>query len=465
MNKIKTRAEQKKEAIMGDKQFDLEIQLDSNVFGRSSLTSRSPVTASTPFNFEADTAVGNLLGAITQSTSPPTNTAAEHLLGATAPPKTPPPITSMTGILPTQIPFDDADDSRVFDPCNQTLNLISNATSRGAIPKQYNPTPSRNQSKPIPASRPHFTKDIRTNKRVSINEPPYQSVRSTNFVMLGNTISEIQDMRDPITPKFTRPPRFDPSKTNPVDFLKDYAVAARANSWNDVLQLCYFVNSLENSAAVWFRNFAKRNPNATWSETLKGFKSKFIGPNYEDDLNLRLLNRRQSANESLVEYFYAIIDLCDEVDSEMPDASIMRRLTAGMLPYYRHMINISRPNTLSDYERVVDSISETEREGSLYSTEKLKPQPSHKEHSQDVQELLKNMTQEIKSLVLFEVNSTLRTRLYLKLEFGQHIAGYILTNKRRAQSFTDAYLSLITSFYPHTSKTLDGCLRKSLIIY
>ncbi|KAK9700589.1 hypothetical protein QE152_g31138 [Popillia japonica] len=130
MNKIKTRAQQKKEAIMGDKQFDLEIQLDSNVFGRSSLTSRSPVNASTPFNFEADTASGNLLGAMTQSTSPPTNSAAEHLLGATAPPKTPPPppATSTTGILPTQIPFDDADDSRVFDPCNQTLNLISNVT-------------------------------------------------------------------------------------------------------------------------------------------------------------------------------------------------------------------------------------------------------------------------------------------------------------------------------------------------
>ncbi|KAK9700599.1 Retrotransposon gag protein [Popillia japonica] len=262
--------------------------------------------------------------------------------------------------------------------------------------------------------------------------------------MLGNTISEIQDMRDPITPKFTRPPRFNPSKTNPVDFLKDYAVAARANSWNDVLQLCYFVNSLENSAA---RNFAKRNPNATWSETLKGFKSKFIGPNYEDDLNLRLLNRRQSANESLIEYFYAIIDLCDEIDSEMPEASIMRRLPAGMLPYYRHMINISRPNTLSDYERVVDSISETEREGSLYSTEKLKPQPSHKEHSQDVQELLKNMTQEIKSLVLSEVNSTLRTN-------QRNYGGYNRANSDNTQGQHSRQHPTSSQF--SRSRTTDG---------
>ncbi|KAK9681301.1 hypothetical protein QE152_g38408 [Popillia japonica] len=70
------------------------------------------------------------------------------------------------------------------------------------------------------------------------------------------------------------------------------------------------------------------------------------------------------------------------------------------------MINISRPNTLSD--RVVDSISETEREGSLYSTEKLKSQPSYKENSQDVQELLRIITQEIKSLVLSELNNTSR---------------------------------------------------------
>ncbi|KAK9700384.1 Retrotransposon gag protein [Popillia japonica] len=108
------------------------------------------------------------------------------------------------------------------------------------------------------------------------------------------------------------------------------------------------VNS--RSAANWFRTFAKRNPEADWNHTVREFKIKFIGPSYQDDLEYSLIGKRQLSNQGIREFFYEIIDLCDEVDPEMSENTIMRRVIAGLLPYYRHMINISRPKSLGDLE-------------------------------------------------------------------------------------------------------------------
>ncbi|KAK9680233.1 Retrotransposon gag protein [Popillia japonica] len=225
-------------------------------------------------------------------------------------------------------------------------------------------------------------------RRVTINSQPHFAPHHglnhtfSRDTSNDHTVSHINEFREPITPKFFRPPYFDASKNDPVQFLKEYRVTVQASARNDMLQLCYFVNSLQGSATVWFRTFAKLNPNAGWDETLKAFKSKFIDPHYEDDLQVRLVSKKQQPNESLLEYYYGVIDLCDEVNPQMAESEVMRRITAGLLPYYRHMINISNPQNLGELDSLIDMISETERVGNVYTSNTsqpphLKPSDSH----------------------------------------------------------------------------------------
>ncbi|KAK9736120.1 Retrotransposon gag protein [Popillia japonica] len=111
-------------------------------------------------------------------------------------------------------------------------------------------------------------------------------------------------LRNPILPKFVGPPKFDPSQHDAVNFLKAYTSAAEYNARDDNLKLCYFPNLMTGSAEDWFRSFAKRNPNAGWLDTLHEFKVKFIGSRYADELEIRLVTKKQKPDESIRDYFY-----------------------------------------------------------------------------------------------------------------------------------------------------------------
>ncbi|KAK9700897.1 Retrotransposon gag protein [Popillia japonica] len=190
--------------------------------------------------------------------------------------------------------------------------------------------------------------------------------------------------------------------------MKNYnsKTASNANAWDEKLQLCYFANYLKGSAANWFRTFAKRNPEADWNHTVREFKIKFIGPSYQDDLEYSLIGKRQLSNQGIREFFYEIIDLCDEVDPEMSENTIMRRVIAGLLPYYRHMINISRPKSLGDLEEVIDSIAETERTGTTYTAQET-PKNNGKAVVQKEPLNVESLTSDIANLVLEKINGNI----------------------------------------------------------
>ncbi|KAK9701992.1 Retrotransposon gag protein [Popillia japonica] len=247
-------------------------------------------------------------------------------------------------ILPSEIPFDKDDASRVFE--------------LSAAVDDNNPFcyPLESAKKSLPQRR---NTNLNTNSHYSRNTQQQtfdiQSIQNC-------TISTMSTLRNPILPKFIGPPKFDPSQHDAVNFLKAYTSAAEYNAWDDNLKLCYFPNFMTGSAEDWFRSFAKRNPNAGWLDTLHEFKVKFIGPRYADELEIRLVTKKQRPDESIRNYFYNTLSLCDEVDTNMDEGIIMRRVTNGLLPYYRHMVNISQPRTLKQLERLIDSISETEQD-------------------------------------------------------------------------------------------------------
>lgn len=437
---MNTRLQTKKQMLLGNKNIDIDIALEANAFKNSNVTSRSPPAAiSTPFPHTPVTIEMEQIGATALNTNSPTQLlSAPPILSRNEfnnflPPKSPPPPPPQSShhyqsILPVEIPFDDADTSRAFinTPKNNTypfdFNIgtpIASKITESPLTRFSNTTlTSTTNGSPRVATKQNFTKSFP--KRVTINETveriqneertglertSYLNFRgaSNNSSTLNHTISEIENLRQPITPNYAQPPYFNPATDNPIEFLKAYKIASQANNWNDMLQMCYFVNCLRDSAAIWFRNFAKRNPNANWAKTLKAFKDTFVGPNHEEDLKYKLVSRRQKPDESLLEYYYAIIDLCDELDLTLDDNEMMRRVTSGLLPYYKHMFTISRPKTLIEFESLIESVSETERESTVYH-DKSKTV----EKREDLAKVITSMSKDITNLVLAEIRKDLQ---------------------------------------------------------
>ncbi|KAK9703067.1 hypothetical protein QE152_g29550 [Popillia japonica] len=59
-----------------------------------------------------------------------------------------------------------------------------------------------------------------------------------------------------------------------------------------------------------------------WLDTLHEFKVKFIGPRYADELEIRLVTKKQKPDESIRDYFYNTLSVCDEVDTNMDDVGL-----------------------------------------------------------------------------------------------------------------------------------------------
>ncbi|KAK9680265.1 hypothetical protein QE152_g39222 [Popillia japonica] len=85
----------------------------------------------------------------------------------------------------------------------------------------------------------------------------------------------------------------------------------------------------------------------------------------------------------------------------MAESEVMRPITAGLLPYYRHMINISNPKNLGELDSLIDTISETEGVGNVYTSNTS--QPPHLKPSDSHTSSISSMTTEITNLVLASV--------------------------------------------------------------
>lgn len=242
------------------------------------------------------------------------------------------------------------------------------------------------------------------------------SVTTCNNIELLNqrramnvTIADIAANQQPQVPKFTTPIPFNPQTDDAHDFIRNYETAANFNGWDERLKLSFFQNFLRGTAAIWFRTFAKRNLQATWADTLREFKITFIGPSFEQQLQRQLGNCYQKTHEKVLEYFFRVVDLCDQVDSAMAEVSILNYVVQGLLPKYQYTVNIQQPKTIRQLEKLLRHIHSADaRQGELDDTVLSSQRSPIQTPVMNYSELInQKLTEDIKKLVVEDIKNDL----------------------------------------------------------
>ncbi|CAF1639381.1 unnamed protein product, partial [Didymodactylos carnosus] len=124
-------------------------------------------------------------------------------------------------------------------------------------------------------------------------------------------------------------------------------------SLNDRQKLEIIRGKLTRTAGAWYNNFD--SPFADLFEFEIAFVSR-----YSSSLNKltkfdKLLQRKQQDNESVTNYYDAIVTLCREVDVKMSESTIIQHLLAGVKAEFRKELfqpyftfNIQRESTVQD---------------------------------------------------------------------------------------------------------------------
>ena len=107
-------------------------------------------------------------------------------------------------------------------------------------------------------------------------------------------------------PQFISPPTFHPCKNNATDFLNNYERTAIANGWDETLKIAYFETFLDGASNLWFQEYKQNKGNNDWDDILRDFKIEFEDTDYQGKLKQKFEDRRQSEEESVVNYLYEL---------------------------------------------------------------------------------------------------------------------------------------------------------------
>ncbi|XP_054167305.1 putative uncharacterized protein DDB_G0282499 [Oppia nitens] len=150
------------------------------------------------------------------------------------------------------------------------------------------------------------------------------------------------------------------------DWIDHYTYIAKCNKWSNNMKKLRLPVHLKGMAEMWYRNFVKLKTDATYENKLslddiyEGLKSAFSPKNYRSFQQLKLITRYQQLNESVSNYYYDIIRLCEKLNPLMDEQEklthIMRGLRSGML----EKVVIFEPKDCIDLLSKLKSIEESE---------------------------------------------------------------------------------------------------------
>ena len=115
------------------------------------------------------------------------------------------------------------------------------------------------------------------------------------------------------------------------DWLDRFEEIVEVNNWK-TKRLTYVKLYLEGSARKWF---LVANPQ-TWEELQTGFLDAFKHAHFQMRVEARLRSRQQGLNEPVTDYFYDIMDLCqqleEDLDEDMAEEKKVQHLLRGLTP-------------------------------------------------------------------------------------------------------------------------------------
>jgi len=180
------------------------------------------------------------------------------------------------------------------------------------------------------------------------------------------TFGNPRPVRLPITPK-----RYNGAKgADPADYLEHFERAAECNSWDGTMRLTQFPAYLTGYAASWYKAATaalERNLQQewTWGTLRKAFLRSGTSSITRDDDEWKLLTRKQKPRESCLEYFFAMENMANKVNEDMPDQTRVKYIIRGLLPKFRKLVFMHNPNSTETLQTLLEKAEVTAKfEGS-----------------------------------------------------------------------------------------------------
>jgi len=179
---------------------------------------------------------------------------------------------------------------------------------------------------------------------------------------------------------------------NVSEFLKKYELAARCNRWSDRTKLDLFGTYTSGIAYKWYSDFMDLEPSTTWDNLKTNFKKSFGQTGFLFDIQTTLDNRIQHENETPLQFYFEIRNLCRQINPSMDDEQIINYTIKGLRPNYFDEIVRMDSSNLTDFQ---------EKLSKLQSIQALKQQNTRKynmhygfDYAQSINAVVSNTNQE-----------------------------------------------------------------------
>ncbi|KAK4003766.1 hypothetical protein OUZ56_005521 [Daphnia magna] len=169
--------------------------------------------------------------------------------------------------------------------------------------------------------------------------------------------------------KFQTPPTFTGRDgEDVVSWIHRYEKVGRYNRWGENELRDHIELSLEGAAGKWYACMeASGNLPAAWSDAqgppvVAGVKSalltQFTPVNYVQHNEVKLRGRKQGIEESTLEYYYDVLDLCRRVDPHMAEATKLAHLWQGLRPSVLEKLWSLKPTNCNEFLQEVKRFQE-----------------------------------------------------------------------------------------------------------
>lgn len=127
--------------------------------------------------------------------------------------------------------------------------------------------------------------------------------------------------------------------TNVDDFLRRFIAIADSSSWNDTKKAQYFPLYLTSTTHHWYTTFVAAFKKAsastppaepTWKDLKDAFADAFKSRLTEEELTAKLLRRTMREDETVNEYFYDVLKMCNKIDKDMKEEKRVKFLLKGL---------------------------------------------------------------------------------------------------------------------------------------
>ncbi|CAF3359308.1 unnamed protein product [Rotaria socialis] len=166
-----------------------------------------------------------------------------------------------------------------------------------------------------------------------------------------------------------KPTYFRGSKDDVIDWLDNLEQRFKMAQWNDEQKLQYITVHLQDDAHRWWARVS--GTITTWSSFIEAVTKAFGSTKAQQLAFEQLKCYKQTVNQSVIQYYDKIMELCKKVDLAMPDSLKLKYLMAGIRDSLKLHVALQDPKTteifLSMARKLEDTLSLTSSNGELHS--------------------------------------------------------------------------------------------------